>query len=699
MKKYIINLILIISIINLIPIVSESASLEVTNVIINGQQVEFTLPPKNIGGNIMLPLRELFELFGFQVNWDKHTKSITILKKDKTIILKDAELIATVNKNQITQKVPLKLVNGSYYASTEIFQSGLDINIKYVKEENTIYITNKELYDISVSGDNNLIIRGNTLIAGITSQSSPDKTNKKITEANKLFENRNYLGAIKSYNDILKSISSTNNPEEFAQVMTGLANTYVELACFINKEENSLKAVALFDEVINKIKNDKYSLYRAAAYKGMGNAYLLAAKVRDMEKTSPKALNALNEAIKIYQKEKYPLEYADAQYYVAIVNINLAFSKNGNEYLLKALDACDNALSAYKIKNDIKGYAMIKYCQGMIFESIYCLNNDETYLLKAFDAFNEALKTITIKVDPNTYSYIKLCMGQLYQYLAYKEPSLGHLDSAIKCYNEALEVLTISKNPFGYANAQEQIGTVYLQNISEENCPKAVSAFKEALKVLTPEQYPLNYAMVQSEIGMVYRYLAAYKKSEEYYSMAIDSFNNALSVFTLEKYPDNHAKAMIELGSTYLIGKSKTNADDIKKAIDCFNVALEVYTPDYNRVLYGYAYLNLAEAYKILAEKNIDKRENSLNIINAGIKASEILTFDSFPKYYLYAQTIIGKAYCYLSEIENRDENLKHAIYYFDEALKNLTQNDFPDEFNDLTNKIEQARLALNKAG
>jgi len=698
MKKYIINLILIISIINLIPIVSESASLEDTNVIINGQSIKFTLPPKNIDGNIMLPLRELFELFGFQVNWDKNTKSITILKKDKTIFLKDAELIATVNKNQITQKIPLKLVNGSYYASTEIFQSGLDINIKYNKEENTLYLTNKESYDISISGDNNLVIRGNNLIANITSQSSHDKTNKKIAEAGKLFENRNYLGAIKIYNDILKSISSTNNPEEYAQVMISLANTYIELACVINKEENSLKAIALFDDVIKKIKDDKYSFYRAAAYKGMGNAYLLAAKVRDMEKTSPKALNALNEAIKIYKKEKYPLEYADTQYYVAIVYINLSFSKDGDEYLLKALDACDNALSAYKIKNDTKGYAMIKYCQGMIFESMFCINNDEDYLTKSFDSFNEALKTITIKSDPNTYAYIKMCIGQLYQYLDYKEPSSGHLDSAIKCYNDALEVLTVSKNPFGYANAQEQLGTVYLQNISEENCPKAVSAFKESLKVLTPEEYPLNYAMIQSEIGMAYRYLAAYKKSEEYYTKAIDSFNNALSVFSLEKYPDNHAKAMIELGATYLVEKSKFSVDDIKKAIDCFNVALNVYTPNYNRILYGYAYLNLANAYKILAEKNIDKKENSLNIINAANKASEILTFDYFPKYYLYAQTIIGKAYCFLSEIENKEENLKLAIHYFDEALKNFTQNDFPDEFNDITNLREQARMALIQA-
>ena len=111
--------------------------MEVTNVIINGQQVEFTLPPKNIGGNIMLPLRELFELFGFQVNWDKHTKSITILKKDKTIILKDAELIATVNKNQYP-KVPLNWLT-ELLCINRNFSIWAGLHIKYSRKKTLIH--------------------------------------------------------------------------------------------------------------------------------------------------------------------------------------------------------------------------------------------------------------------------------------------------------------------------------------------------------------------------------------------------------------------------------------------------------------------------------------------------------------------------------------------------------------------------------
>lgn len=691
MKKYFITLLIILSFIATTTMETEGASLKNINILINGEPVNFTMEPRMIDGRMMLPVREMFEFYGFDVKWDKFIKTITISKKDKIIILKEAQLVAKVNKTDITQSTPLKMVNGSYFAAAEIFQAGLNINVKYSDGENTLYLSNKGQHDISITGDDNMVTRGDSLIIGITTQPSQSKIGKKINEADKMYSNKNYLGAIKCYDNILKNISSEDNPQEYAEIVLKMATIYVKLAKVINKEENSLKAIALFDEVAKKLNGEKHLLLRAAAFKGIGNAYMLIAKVRDMEKNSPKAINALDEAIKIYKKEEYPIEYADAQYCKAINYINMINSKDAKANLQKALSACDEALSAIRIKNDPVRYSLVRYCQGLANEGFYIISYDGDFIKKALDSYNEALKIISRKVEPNTYACIKSHIGQIYQDMAYMNPNSDNLEAAIKCYNDALEVLTATKNPYGYACVKENIGKLYVQDKSGGNKDKAVAAFNEALLVFTPEEYPIDYAWVQSEIGMAYKDLAEYNNSEEYYNKAIDSFNNALSIFTLEKFRNNYAKTYTDLGATHLVLKNKIDYDDIKNSIDCFDKALKAYNSDTDPILYGYTQLYYAKPHCWLAEKDIDRKVNSQIAISACNEATKILNFEKFPELYSSAQYNMANAYYLLSEVESREENVKLAIYHFDEALKFYTQKDYPNEFKEIYDKKEQA--------
>jgi hypothetical protein len=130
------------------------------------------------------------------------------------------------------------------------------------EKDKAVYIRNKTEYRINISGNNNTYINGKNLIVGIFKNEDAGKYDKSIGEIDELLRSGNLTGAIRGYENILKSISSEKDPDKYSHVHANLGNTYLWLAITVNKEENALKEISSFEEVLNIATTDRLPSWR-----------------------------------------------------------------------------------------------------------------------------------------------------------------------------------------------------------------------------------------------------------------------------------------------------------------------------------------------------------------------------------------------------------------------------------------------------
>jgi len=297
-------------------ITSVHAAPQEYNVKINDVSVQFTTAPIKEKEDILLPIREMYEIFGYNVNWDFTSKSVTCVKSTNKVTFKINDNVAQINGKNVNLPVPVSIIKSSIYAPASIISESLDLKIDILEKEKTVCFKSKNGSFISVSGYNNVLTAGPNIIATLLYKDDKSSSiNKEIESANKLFTENNYLGAIRSYEKILQKISSKNNINEYAITMTNMGYCYINLALFANKEENTLKAISIFEEVLDKTQGKSNSIARANAYKHLGNAYINLFRIRNTEENINKSLDALNEALSLYDKELMPLIIPMSSFY------------------------------------------------------------------------------------------------------------------------------------------------------------------------------------------------------------------------------------------------------------------------------------------------------------------------------------------------------------------------------------------------
>jgi|LFRM01.1.fsa_nt_gb hypothetical protein len=79
---------------------------------VNNQEVVFDVEPTLIEGLPLVPLRAIFEALGLEVSWDDETKTVTGKDKDTAIKLHINEGSATVNGEVLALDLPAQIING-----------------------------------------------------------------------------------------------------------------------------------------------------------------------------------------------------------------------------------------------------------------------------------------------------------------------------------------------------------------------------------------------------------------------------------------------------------------------------------------------------------------------------------------------------------------------------------------------------------
>jgi tetratricopeptide (TPR) repeat protein len=159
---------------------------------------------------------------------------------------------------------------------------------------------------------------------------------------------------------------------------------------------------------------------------------------------------------------------------------------------------------------------------------------------------------------------------------------------------------------------------------------------------------------------------------------AFDYAERARNIARKERMEEAEAHANVLMGNAYQALSTGNRADNLARAITCYEAALPVYTEaDFPREWAG-VQNNLGNAYRNLL--SVDQAEDGTRAIARYEAALRGFTESNFPKDWAMTQNNLGITYVELPTGDHA-ENLARAIARFEAALRVYTEADFPREW------------------
>ena len=261
---------------------------------------------------------------------------------------------------------------------------------------------------------------------------------------------------------------------------------------------------------------------------------------------------------------------------------------------------------------------------------------------------------------------------------------LGGLIDIVPLFVSAKEII---------ANLSQNLKETDLELLTES--PRMMIIFAEGL-ISSNKEISKN-PEINLYLGDSYESLSKIENPKDNLLKAIDHFNNALEIYKVETYPANYAGAQNSLGTTYAyLSKIEDPKDNLLKAIDHFNNALEIYKIETYPDDYAMTHNSLGTAYADLSEIE-DPKDNLLKAIDHFNNALEIYKIETYPANYAGTQYNLGIAYDQLSKIEDPKDNLLKAIDHFNNALEIYKVETYPANYAGTQNNLGITYVDLSK--
>lgn len=115
-----------------------------TGVFVNGEELKFDTPPVIKEGRVLIPVRAVVNALGAEVKWDQETKTVTITKDGKTVILQLESKTAIVDGQEVKLDVPAGIQNGRTIVPLRFIMQAFNSNVEWDGENNTVIIDDNE---------------------------------------------------------------------------------------------------------------------------------------------------------------------------------------------------------------------------------------------------------------------------------------------------------------------------------------------------------------------------------------------------------------------------------------------------------------------------------------------------------------------------------------------------------------------------
>ena len=146
-------------------------------VILDGRQLTFEVPPIIENGRTLAPLRAIFEAMGASVNWENSTRTVTSVKGTTTVVLPIGSISPTVNGQVWPLEVAAKIKDGRTLAPLRFVGEAFGGKVDWNSSTRIITITTPTSNDSRASS---LVIRGNNT----TLRSGPAATYDTVDSVN-----------------------------------------------------------------------------------------------------------------------------------------------------------------------------------------------------------------------------------------------------------------------------------------------------------------------------------------------------------------------------------------------------------------------------------------------------------------------------------------------------------------------------------
>lgn len=106
----------------------------------HGEKLSFDVPPQIVRARTLMPIRAVAEKLGADVNWDPKTRTITIKKDDKVIVLVVDKPSAAINGKKVKLDVPPQIIGNRTMLPIRFVSENLGANVTYIGEAQTVVI-------------------------------------------------------------------------------------------------------------------------------------------------------------------------------------------------------------------------------------------------------------------------------------------------------------------------------------------------------------------------------------------------------------------------------------------------------------------------------------------------------------------------------------------------------------------------------
>ena len=98
------------------------------------------MAPVQIEERVLVPVREVFEPMGANVEWDGKNQKVWIMYEDALLSLEVNQKIATVNENPLMMDVPAKIINDKLMVPVRFISEAMGFEVNWVQRTRSVYI-------------------------------------------------------------------------------------------------------------------------------------------------------------------------------------------------------------------------------------------------------------------------------------------------------------------------------------------------------------------------------------------------------------------------------------------------------------------------------------------------------------------------------------------------------------------------------
>ena len=164
MKKKVFSILLVfamaVAILTVLPVQMDvtdgllwAAPSEIT-VVIDGKNLSFDVPPQNVNGRILVPLRAIFEEMGAAIEFDSNTSTVTARKDGTVVVLTIGSTSPMINGVAVTIDQPGIIVDGRTLAPLRFVAEAFGGNVEWNGESQMASIASGGESDSGSIGQN-----------------------------------------------------------------------------------------------------------------------------------------------------------------------------------------------------------------------------------------------------------------------------------------------------------------------------------------------------------------------------------------------------------------------------------------------------------------------------------------------------------------------------------------------------------------